>query len=86
MNEMLEDRVRQRTIELENKNKRLSEYAFINSHMLRAPVSRILGLINLIKNSNINISLQETEELIGLLGKSTDELDNIVKKNCFRAE
>jgi len=76
MNEVLEDRVKQRTEELEDQNKRLSEYAFINSHLLRAPLSRILGLINLIDHDKV----LKDSELVGLLRKSGDELDQIIKK------
>jgi len=76
MNEVLEDRVKQRTEELEDQNKRLSEYAFINSHLLRAPLSRILGLINLIDHDKV----LKDSELIELLRKSGGELDQIIKK------
>lgn len=76
MNEVLEVRVKERTEELETQNKRLAEYAFINSHLLRGPVSRVLGLINLIDNDK---TLKESE-LIDLLRRSGSELDEIVKK------
>lgn len=76
MNEVLEERVKQRTVELEDQNRKLSEYAFINSHLLRGPVSRILGLINLIKLEPV---VQELE-LMDHLTKSGTELDHIVKK------
>lgn len=76
MNEVLEQRVKQRTEELEAQNKRLSDYAFINSHLLRAPLSRILGLINLIDHDK---SLKE-HEIVDLLRKSGDELDQVIKK------
>ena len=75
MNETLEQRVRERTEELENQNKQLSEYAFINSHLLRSPVSKILGLINLTKLDHTS-----NEEIIVHLQKSCEELDSIVKK------
>ena len=35
--------------EVENKNVSLAEYAFINAHMLRGPLCRIIGLINLME-------------------------------------
>ena len=76
MNEDLEERVQQRTQELEGQNKKLAEYAFINSHLLRGPLSRILGLINVIDQEH---DPKETE-LIGLLRKSGNELDEIIKK------
>lgn len=76
INGELEQRVKERTSELETQNKRLAEYAFINSHLLRAPLSRILGLINLAERDQ---SLKEAE-MIDLLKKSGDELDQIVRK------
>jgi tetratricopeptide (TPR) repeat protein len=76
MNEDLEERVQQRTQELASQNKKLAEYAFINSHLLRGPLSRILGLINVIDQEH---NPKETE-LIGLLRKSGNELDEIIKK------
>jgi tetratricopeptide (TPR) repeat protein len=76
MNQDLEERVQQRTQELEAQNKKLAEYAFINSHLLRGPLSRILGLINVIDQEH---NPKETE-LISLLRRSGNELDEIVKK------
>jgi GAF domain-containing protein len=76
MNDVLEERVKQRTEELETQNKRLAEYAFINSHSLRGPLSRILGIINLIDH---NKSVNEPE-LIEHLKTSGNDLDLIVKK------
>jgi len=39
--------VQDRTKELEARNKLLSEYAFINTHLIKGPISRILDLIRL---------------------------------------
>jgi len=49
INENLETVIKDRTYELEIKNKALEEYAFINAHKLRAPLARILGLVHLMK-------------------------------------
>ena len=76
MNEVLEDRVKERTEVLENQNALLSEYAFINSHLLRGPLSRILGLINLMEHDKT----MKQETIIELLRKSGDDLDNVVRK------
>ncbi len=76
LNEGLEERVRQRTEELEAQNEKLMEYAFINSHVLRGPVSRILGLISLFDHAQE----METAEIVGLLRKSGHELDQVVKR------
>jgi len=76
INEGLEERVKQRTEELEIQNKRLAEYAFINSHLLRGPLSRILGLINLMEHDKT----MKEGEILGLLRKSGEELDQVVSK------
>lgn len=76
MNEMLEQRVKERTEELQNRNHQLTEYAFINSHLLRSPVSKILGLINLMEVDKAS----DPQEMIQHLRRSCDELDAVVKK------
>ncbi|MEI9918918.1 MAG: GAF domain-containing protein [Bacteroidota bacterium] len=76
MNEMLEQRVKERTEELEDRNNQLTEYAFINSHLLRSPVSKIMGLINLMEVDKT----ADPQEMVNLLRRSCDELDTVVKK------
>ena len=49
MNENLQAIIMERTSQIETKNTELSEYAFINAHMLRGPLSRIIGLTNLME-------------------------------------
>ncbi|MEQ8927344.1 MAG: hypothetical protein RLO81_16105 [Fulvivirga sp.] len=49
VNENLETIVSRRTEELKEKNRQLTEYAYINSHILRAPVARISGLYHLLQ-------------------------------------
>jgi tetratricopeptide (TPR) repeat protein len=48
LNKNLESRIDERTKQLTIQNQRLTEYTFVNAHKLRAPVSSILGLINLV--------------------------------------
>jgi PAS domain-containing protein len=77
INESLEERVRERTQVLEEKNKQLAEYAFINSHVLRAPVSTMLGLINLISYSSIPV---EDQKIYDHLLETAKILDTIIYK------
>lgn len=77
INNSLEERVKERTEKLEKQNKQLTEYAFINAHLLRAPVCNILGLIDLLKNHEFN---QDQLEIIKFLDDSTKELDEMVMK------
>lgn len=75
INENLESLVMQRTIELEKKNRALEEYAFINAHKLRSPLASILGLINLVKKTEMN---DEAKTIVALLDDSGRRLDQIV--------
>jgi hypothetical protein len=77
INHNLEQRISERTQELEKQNHQLAEYAFINSHLLRAPLCRMLGLIHLIEISDLKL---KEMELIDHLKKSGGELDDVVKK------
>jgi cell division protein FtsB len=76
MNEMLEQRVKERTAELQNRNEQLTEYAFINSHLLRSPVSKIMGLINLLEVDRHG----DPKVMMNHLKLACDDLDSIVKK------
>jgi len=76
INESLEKKVEQRMDELTKKNKILEEYAFINSHELRAPLASIMGIVQLFPFSNLD---DEQKQLVEYLNKSTQELDEVVR-------
>lgn len=76
INENLEMLVKQRTAELEKKNKALEEYAFINAHKLRSPVASILGLVNLLAKSG---QKDDTTVIREHLQQSADKLDAVVR-------
>lgn len=75
MNHELEDRVGERTRELLERNEKLTEYAFMNAHLLRSPVSRIKGLINLF---GITKEAEEKERVQSLLNETAEELDHVI--------
>ena len=88
MNEMLDNRVLERTAELENRNAQLKEYAFVNAHQLRAPLARILGLANLLKMehdkfrkdpmfSKFVLCCEELDEVVRVLGEMLQENSNL---------
>lgn len=62
---------------IELQNKKLKEIAWTQSHIVRAPISQILGLSQLVLEDK-NTS-EETKELIEILNNSAHELDSIVK-------
>lgn len=63
--------------QLSEQNLKLTEYTYFNSHILRAPVSRIRGLINLL---TIKLSQEEENEVRHRLAKSMEELDDAIKE------
>jgi signal transduction histidine kinase len=80
----LEKRVEERTLQLTeinqsliDQNNQLEQYAFITAHNLRAPVARIIGLMNIIDKEN----LHTPENLLYMdkLAISAEELDMIIK-------
>jgi signal transduction histidine kinase len=75
INENLESQVQSRTRELERKNKALEEYAFINAHKLRSPLASILGLVNLLKKTELN---DDAQYIMGHMADSAIKLDQIV--------
>jgi len=63
------------TIEIQNA--KLKNIAWTQSHILRAPLARILGIINLLETKTDDID--EIYTWLKLLRISTDEMDDIVK-------
>ncbi len=78
INDHLEERVKERTLSLEQQNKYLAEYAFINSHLLRGPLARIMGLINIMEKESTDNA--ELNLICKHLKTSTSELDEVVGK------
>jgi signal transduction histidine kinase len=75
INENLETLVKKRTEELEQKNRALEEAAFFNAHKLRSPVASILGLINLLRKTELN---REGQSIMEHMADSAHKLDTIV--------
>lgn len=74
INERLEMLVMERTMKLNDQNAKLIEYAYINSHLLRAPLCRIQGLRNL-----MNYDPENVEEYQVFLDRSLDELNRVIE-------
>ena len=77
LNEELEATVEERTRRLRKQNDQLTEYAFINSHLLRAPIARILGLADLIARE---VHAEKDQVLVKTLEHTTHELDLVVRR------
>ena len=64
---------------LEQQNKKLQEISWIQSHIIRAPLARLMGLIYLLKNKSAQIELSE-ESIIGHIEHSAEELDSKIRE------
>lgn len=62
-------------LELEERNEVLEQIAFKQSHIVRAPLARIMGLIDLLKK----YPEENSPDLLGYIKESADELDTIIR-------
>lgn len=83
-NRKLEREVKARTAELESTNQelvkqnhQLEQFGYVTAHNLRAPVARIMGLINIVGDTN-NFMLPRDAPVMDKLKYATYELDTIV--------
>ncbi len=74
LNQKLEDRIKRRTEELKLKNQQLEEYAFVNSHIIRSPLTTIAGLLNI---WNLEIRPEDRAYIISKLHESVNNMDKI---------
>lgn len=63
---------------IKKQNERLKEIAWIQSHVVRAPLSRIMGLISLIEQQAVPEN--EEKDLLPLIISSSHELDEVIKE------
>lgn len=68
---------------IEEHNARLKDIAWTQSHVVRAPLARIMGIIDLIKNYP---NIDEREELLDHIINSATELDDIIRKISNKTE
>ena len=76
INDSLEYMVRERTIALEERNRRLADFAFLNAHKMRGPLARILGLVDVLKLTD---SREQEKEYLQHIVQSAEELDQAIK-------
>ena len=68
--------------EKQQKENALEDVVFYQSHLVRAPLANILGLISLFDKSRLD---EETLFLLSLLDDSTQQLDEVIRKIVSRA-
>lgn len=62
---------------VEEQNRIFREISWMQSHMVRAPLANILGLLPMLNNE---VQAQERSEIVDYINKSATELDNIIKE------
>ncbi len=62
---------------IEEQNRKFNEISWMQSHVVRAPLSRILGLVDLLKNISMNES--DHDVVLGYIVESAQELDGVIK-------
>jgi signal transduction histidine kinase len=70
INQYLEEIISDRTKDLKEKNKQLSEYSSYLSHQIRGPIATLKGLINLEQENLI-----DQKECIEMMNKCVSEID-----------
>jgi len=70
--------------EIEAQNEKLREISWIQSHMVRAPLARLLGLVGLIRDMKDDTS--ELQHMMNCLEVSANELDQVVREITSRIE
>jgi DNA-binding response OmpR family regulator len=75
-NDTLEERVKERTSALEKQNETLRDIAWTQSHVVRAPLARMMGVVALMELEQPTDA--EFEELMSIILSSAHELDAII--------
>lgn len=74
MQENLESMIEERTEGLKSRQQVLIHYGFMNSHLLRAPIARLMGLLQVL---GLDLPHSEKEEVGKLVSASIDEIDKV---------
>lgn len=71
---------------IEKQNAKLKEIAWIQSHVVRAPLARLMGLMHLIENNRDQYLPIDSNELTQLILATAGELDGIIKEIIKKSE
>ncbi len=70
---------------IKNRNARLKEIAWTQSHVVRAPLARIMAIIDLL-NDREGLDVEAQSKLLGYIVTSAQELDEIIRKITEKTE
>jgi len=76
INEGLEDKLKSHYLALKDQHRHIEDYAFIISHHLRAPLARVIGIVNLLEKET---SEAEKKHLLQHLRIASTDLDAVVR-------
>ncbi len=77
INGSLEGIVKDRTKDIEERNEKLKRYAFMNSHLVRAPLANILGAVGHLDDTHDE---KKKKELMDIVKVSANSLDDVIKE------
>jgi PAS domain S-box-containing protein len=83
LNAQLEERVRERTIQLEAANNELQAFAYSVSHDLRAPLRAIDGFSRFVLEDYSDKLDSEGQRLLGLIRSNTQKMDKLITDILF---
>lgn len=66
--------------EIKQKNKKLKEISWLQSHVIRAPLAKVMGLVSLLEEEVAASLTLEQFEIFQLIQKSSNELDDVIKQ------
>lgn len=76
LNESLEVEVVKRTNKILDQNQKIKEFAYHNSHHTRAPVARLMGLMDLLEYDDGSVSM----DVIQMIREETEKVDEVIFK------
>ena len=77
-NEVLEKRVRERTMELESANNELEAFCSSAAHDLRTPLRTITGFADILLDPRANVSLAEAQRHIRLIRDGSGQMTELI--------
>ncbi|VXB36018.1 PAS domain S-box protein [Maribacter litoralis] len=64
---------------IEEQNAQLKKIAWTQSHIVRAPVARLMGLVELLRDDKEKLKQEEREQILNFILTSADEIDHVIK-------
>ncbi|WP_339922757.1 PAS domain S-box protein [uncultured Cyclobacterium sp.] len=65
---------------IEGQNQKFKKIAWMQSHGVRAPLARIMGLVELLRADSESLSEDEKEQVLKFIMTSATELDEVIRK------